>query len=94
MGASVRLERVDFHLRKIESPPSARQLHPNVLCQLWALIEQRPNRTRRCSRLGADRPRVCGADAIGDCVVRQSVLAAIAAIVHGDVGDLGCRPEV
>eukprot|EP00964_Phaeocystis_antarctica_P134436 scaffold98734_cov97-Phaeocystis_antarctica.AAC.1 len=39
----------------------------------------------------SDRPRVCGADAVGDCVVPQSDLAAIAAVVHGDVGDLGRR---
>eukprot|EP00964_Phaeocystis_antarctica_P001253 scaffold662_cov59-Phaeocystis_antarctica.AAC.2 len=89
-----RRERVDLYLREVENPPSTGQLHPNVLRQLRALAEQRTNRIRRRSRLGADRPRVCGADAIGDCVVPQSVLAAIAAVVHGDVGDLDRRAEV
>eukprot|EP00964_Phaeocystis_antarctica_P073083 scaffold44814_cov58-Phaeocystis_antarctica.AAC.5 len=99
-GASVahtpthRRQRVDLHLRQVEDPPSARQLHPDVLRQLWALAEQRANRIRRRSRLSADHPRVCGVDAIGDCVVRQSVLAAIAAVVHGDVGELDRRSEV
>eukprot|EP00964_Phaeocystis_antarctica_P126688 scaffold90349_cov68-Phaeocystis_antarctica.AAC.1 len=88
------LKRVNLHLREVEESPSAWQLHPNVLCQLWALAQQRANRIRRRSRLGADRPRVCGVDAIGDCVVRQSGLAAIATVVHGDVGDFGCPAEV
>eukprot|EP00964_Phaeocystis_antarctica_P079458 scaffold49512_cov77-Phaeocystis_antarctica.AAC.1 len=66
-------QRVDLHLREHEVPPgseslshwwaSARQLHPNVPRQLRAVAEQRANRICRSSRLGADRPRVCGADA-------------------------------
>eukprot|EP00964_Phaeocystis_antarctica_P118430 scaffold82221_cov66-Phaeocystis_antarctica.AAC.3 len=73
----------------------AGQLHPNVLCQLWALAEQRANRIRRRSRLGADDPGVRGADAIGDCVVPQSRRAAcILAVVHGNISDLDCLAEV
>eukprot|EP00964_Phaeocystis_antarctica_P052190 scaffold30538_cov69-Phaeocystis_antarctica.AAC.1 len=66
-------QRVDLHLREHEVPPgsescshwwaSARQLHPNVPRQLRAVAEQRANRICRSRRLGADRPRVCGADA-------------------------------
>ena len=96
---------VDLYLREVENPPAvmiipthtrraARQLDHHVPCHVRALAEQRANRVRRRSRLGADRPRVRGADAIGDCVVPQSALAAVTAVVHGDVGDLGCRAEV
>ena len=34
-----RRERVDLHLREVENPPSARQLHPNVLRQMRALVQ-------------------------------------------------------
>ena len=90
-----RRERVDLHLREVENPPSARQLHPNVLRQMRALVQQRTYRIRRRSRLGADRPRVCGLDAIGDFVVRKSVPAAISTtVVHSNVGDLNRGAEV
>ena len=96
-----RRERVDLHLREVENSPrvsvfgfAARQLDHDVLCHMRALTEQRAKRVRRRRRLGADHPRVCGADAVGDGVVPQSALAAVTAVVHGDVGDLGCRAEV
>eukprot|EP00964_Phaeocystis_antarctica_P031553 scaffold17844_cov63-Phaeocystis_antarctica.AAC.2 len=91
-GRRRRRERVDLHLREVESPPSSRQLDHHVLCQLRALaVEQWA--IRRRSRLGADSPRVCGADAIGDCVVPQSRRVSLA-VVHSDVGDFGRRAEI
>eukprot|EP00964_Phaeocystis_antarctica_P004488 scaffold2425_cov51-Phaeocystis_antarctica.AAC.4 len=72
---------------------AARQLDHHVPRHVRALAEQRAKRVPRRSRLGADRPRACGADAVGDGVVRQSI-RGVAAVVHGDVGDLGCRAEV
>jgi len=51
-------------------------------------------RVRKFGGGGADGPRVRGAYAIGDCVIRQSALAAITAVVHGDVGDLDRRAEI
>eukprot|EP00964_Phaeocystis_antarctica_P006357 scaffold3452_cov61-Phaeocystis_antarctica.AAC.6 len=103
-----RRERVDLHLREVENPPkvsifvglATRQLDHHVSCHVRALAEQRANRIHRRNRLDADRPRVCGAGAIGDCVVPQSALAAAVSlatavtVVHGDVGDLDRLAQV